>query len=251
MPGCGGGTLRTPLVAPQSGACSQVILHLGCGQSLGLLQCHSHWGSGHTVLHPMFTSRGHCRAHFGFSHFVVHFGVWQSSVFFPSQGSFGQNIAQLGSPHCTLHPFTQSPAAAALGHRVSHWGTEHFGSQSCSQTGSVHFQAQWGTQLFRFSSGTMVGIVPLGTCSAPVATAPAGNFRTLTPCTGLYQYICSPSGCTGTHTPATASDASAPPSAPKSTTEDRRLRTAEAEQRKAEATQSCMLTGTWEGWVGF
>mmetsp|Transcript_102183 Transcript_102183/g.234162 ORF Transcript_102183/g.234162 Transcript_102183/m.234162 type:complete len:252 (-) Transcript_102183:68-823(-) len=245
MPGCGGGTLRTPLVAPQSGACSQVILHLGCGQSLGLLQCHSHWGSGHTVLHPMFTSRGHCRAHFGFSHFVVHFGVWQSSVFFPSQGSFGQNIAQLGSPHCTLHPFTQSPAAAALGHRVSHWGTEHFGSQSCSQTGSVHFQAQWGTQLFRFSSGTMVGIVPLGTCTAPITSAPRGNLVTLTPWTGLNQYAGSCSGCTGTHTPAavcslSALPAPAPRAAPPSTAPARKFLAPRAPATKAAWTHNCM-----------
>mmetsp|Transcript_25782 Transcript_25782/g.54891 ORF Transcript_25782/g.54891 Transcript_25782/m.54891 type:complete len:221 (+) Transcript_25782:1032-1694(+) len=138
----------------QSGGCSQTILHSGLGQSLGLWQSQSQTGSGHTVLHPV-SAWAQSTTHLGLSHLVLHFGVLQSRVLLPMHGSFGQNIAQLGSPQFTLHPLKLSDPI--LGQRVSHLGTPHNGSQFCSQTGSVQFQAQWGTQLFLLASGTIVG----------------------------------------------------------------------------------------------
>mmetsp|Transcript_32092 Transcript_32092/g.78343 ORF Transcript_32092/g.78343 Transcript_32092/m.78343 type:complete len:250 (-) Transcript_32092:258-1007(-) len=189
--GSGGGTIiRWPFT--HSGGCSQTILHLGLGQSLGFLQCHWHWGSAQEVWHPELALL-QSSSHFGFSHLVVHFGVLQSRTLLPSHGSLGQNIAQLGSPHFTLHPLKWS--APSLGQRVSQAGTPHRGWQSCWQTGLSHSHLQWGTQLFRWSNGTKVGCsvaLPCATfsatpsvCTASVVTAPRGSLFTLMPLTGL------------------------------------------------------------------
>mmetsp|Transcript_15063 Transcript_15063/g.33161 ORF Transcript_15063/g.33161 Transcript_15063/m.33161 type:complete len:204 (-) Transcript_15063:408-1019(-) len=143
--GRGGGTI---ILWPftHSGGCSQTILHLGFGQSFGFLQCHWHCGSAQEVWQPELALL-QSSSHLGFSQRVVHFGVLQSSTLLPSQGSFRQNIAQLGSPHLTLHPLKWS--APNFGHRVSQAGTPQRGWQSCWHTGLSHSHLQCGTQLRR------------------------------------------------------------------------------------------------------
>mmetsp|Transcript_36824 Transcript_36824/g.80480 ORF Transcript_36824/g.80480 Transcript_36824/m.80480 type:complete len:262 (-) Transcript_36824:486-1271(-) len=137
----GSGTTRF-LSLTHSGACSHCMLHMGLGQSLGRLQVHWHTGSGHTVLQPMDPALEQSNSHLGSAQRVMHLGFWQSKVFVPlHRSSAGQNIAQLGSLHFSLH-FEKAAGSVAFGHRVSHWGTPQAGLQFCSHTGWVHFQAQ-------------------------------------------------------------------------------------------------------------
>mmetsp|Transcript_1416 Transcript_1416/g.2994 ORF Transcript_1416/g.2994 Transcript_1416/m.2994 type:complete len:206 (-) Transcript_1416:282-899(-) len=112
------------------------------------------------------------RVQLGSLHRVTHLGVSQSRVFRPAQGSGGQNMAQLGSPQSILQP-SNALGSLVFGHRVSQDGTPHSGLQFCSQTGFVQFQPQCGTQLFRFSSGTIVGygVVPAFSVSGSVPFA--------------------------------------------------------------------------------
>mmetsp|Transcript_5489 Transcript_5489/g.12074 ORF Transcript_5489/g.12074 Transcript_5489/m.12074 type:complete len:282 (-) Transcript_5489:269-1114(-) len=163
------------------GGFSHTILQSGLGHSFGFWHFQSQTGSGHTVLH--FKASLHKNRHWGFSHRVLHLGLWQSRVLRPSQMSFGQNIRHWGAAHCTLHAFKCS--AASLGHRVWHWGRWHLGSQSCSQTGCVQFHVQCGTQLLRWSSGTSWPCLPwgcTGTCAvAPPASTETSAFNTVAP----------------------------------------------------------------------
>mmetsp|Transcript_32467 Transcript_32467/g.77997 ORF Transcript_32467/g.77997 Transcript_32467/m.77997 type:complete len:233 (-) Transcript_32467:273-971(-) len=146
----GGGTL---IVCPHLAGASHCMVHWGLGQ-VGLEHFHSQAGVGHTVWHPK-SLCPQSTLHLGFSQWVVHFGVTQSRVLRPWQGSGGQYIAQLGSPHRTLHP-AKAPCRR-FGHWVWHDGTPHSGLQCCSHTGSVQFHTQCGTQLFLSTSGTSVG----------------------------------------------------------------------------------------------
>mmetsp|Transcript_55022 Transcript_55022/g.120666 ORF Transcript_55022/g.120666 Transcript_55022/m.120666 type:complete len:218 (+) Transcript_55022:852-1505(+) len=154
-PSLGTGTVTWPVA--QSGGCSQIISHSGLGQSLGFEQCHSHKGFTHSVLHPTRASP-QSSPHFGSSQRVVHWG--QSNTLVPLHPLSGQNIAQLGWSQTGLHASRAS--LPSLGHLVSHLGTGQWGTQFCSHTGLVHFQVQCGTQLNRFSSGTIVGHPPGG-----------------------------------------------------------------------------------------
>mmetsp|Transcript_32469 Transcript_32469/g.78003 ORF Transcript_32469/g.78003 Transcript_32469/m.78003 type:complete len:204 (-) Transcript_32469:19-630(-) len=189
----GGGTL---IVCPHLAGASHCMVHWGLGQ-VGLEHFHSQAGVGHTVWHPK-SLCPQSTLHLGFSQWVVHFGVTQSRVLRPWQGSGGQYIAQLGSPQRTL----QLVRAAALffGHCVWQDGTPQSGLQFCSQAGSVHFHAQCGTQLFLSTSGTNVGCAvvvvldPWRTssedpCSSSrgtfVIVAPSGSVVTLRPWAGL------------------------------------------------------------------
>mmetsp|Transcript_47268 Transcript_47268/g.115792 ORF Transcript_47268/g.115792 Transcript_47268/m.115792 type:complete len:204 (+) Transcript_47268:749-1360(+) len=189
----GGGTL---IVKSHLGGASHSMLHFGFGHD-GFAHFHWHAGVGHTVLHPK-SVPPQSTLHLGLAQWVVHLGVTQSRVLRPWQGSGGQYIAQLGSPHRTLHP-AKAPCRR-FGHWVWHDGTPHSGLQCCSHTGSVQFHTQCGTQLFLSTSGTNVGCAvvvvldPWRTssedpCSSSrgtfVIVAPSGSVVTLRPCAGL------------------------------------------------------------------
>mmetsp|Transcript_42189 Transcript_42189/g.101486 ORF Transcript_42189/g.101486 Transcript_42189/m.101486 type:complete len:223 (-) Transcript_42189:96-764(-) len=101
-PSCmGTGTPSWPF--KQSGGFSQTILHSGFGQSLGFRQSQSHTGSGQTVLHPV-SAWAQSTTHLGLSHLVEHFGHPITLVPLGQTSCSGQNIAQFGWPHLTLHP---------------------------------------------------------------------------------------------------------------------------------------------------
>mmetsp|Transcript_11804 Transcript_11804/g.25442 ORF Transcript_11804/g.25442 Transcript_11804/m.25442 type:complete len:345 (-) Transcript_11804:252-1286(-) len=189
--GMGTGTASLP--PRQSGGFSQTMRQSGLGQAVGFLQSHWQVGSGQTVLHPV-SALAQSSTHLGLSQRVEHLGQPMTFVPFGQISVSGQNIAQLGSPQFTLQPW--NAPLPSLGQRVSQAGTGHRGLQFCSQTGWVQFQAQWGTQLFRLSKGTIVDpmIAPSGAeelshaagsrCTAAVI-APCGSTHTLTPRTGL------------------------------------------------------------------
>mmetsp|Transcript_21935 Transcript_21935/g.50037 ORF Transcript_21935/g.50037 Transcript_21935/m.50037 type:complete len:269 (-) Transcript_21935:477-1283(-) len=113
--GMGTGTASLP--PRQSGGFSQTMRQSGLGQAVGFLQSHWQVGSGQTVLHPV-SALAQSSTHLGLSQRVEHLGQPMTLVPLGQMSVSGQNIAQLGSPQFTLHPW--NAPLPSFGHRVSH-----------------------------------------------------------------------------------------------------------------------------------